>query len=151
MSDPSIVLANALIGLGGTITNAMNDDPSFVPCGRPAAFVMGNLAALGENLPDAEFAARAQQTAALAEHVSDHHGARLASPYAGELTPVKRELLNSLIELTGITLASLEGGAFSPEINAYLYRSLAALAVDDDAATAQLAQLADITAKAKAL
>lgn len=151
MSDSSKVLTNALIGLGGTITNAMNDDPEFVPCGRPAGIVMGNVAALGQNLSDEEYAARAQQVTALMEHVGDHHGAQVAGTYEGELTQVKTSLLDSLIELTDLTLPMLEAGAFAPEVNAFFYRSLAALAADDAACEAQLAQLDAIAAQAKSL
>ena len=151
MDNATATLANALIGLGRTITNAMNDDPEFVPCGRPAGIVMGNVAALGQNLSDEEYAARAQQVLALMEHVGDHHGAQVAGTYEGELTQVKTSLLDSLIELTDLTLPALEAGAFAPDVNAFFYRSLAALAADDAACEAQLAQLDAIAAQAKSL
>ena len=48
-------------------------------------------------------------------------------------------------------LPMLEAGAFAPEVNAFFYRSLAALAADDAACEAQLAQLDAIAAQVKSL
>lgn len=151
MNTKNAPLVNALVSLGGTITNAMDDDPEFVPCGRPAAFVMSNVAALAADQSAEELAQRVQATLGLAEHVSEHHGAKLASAYEGEISPIKAELLDSLVELTGITAASLERGAFDPTVNAYFYRSLASIAGDDAAAEAQLSKLAGIMERARSL
>ena len=152
MDARTLELAGALIGLGGTITNAMDADPDFTPCRRPAGIVMGNVAALGENLPDEEYAARTEQVLALMEHVGEHHGATVAGAHdASALTAEQEELLSALIELTATTLPKLEADVFSPEVNAFFYRSLATLAGDGSAVEGQLAKLASVQELARSL
>lgn len=152
MTTLNPALTGALVALGGTITNAMNDDPEFVPCGRPAGIVMGNVQALGLNLSDEEYAARASQVLALADHVGDHHGAKVEPAYdASALSPVKEQLLDALIELSATTLPALERGINDRQVSAFFYRSLAAIAGEDKDAADQLDQLADIAKAAFAL
>ncbi len=40
MSDQKKQLAGAVIALGATITDAMDDVPGFVPCGTPAQVIL---------------------------------------------------------------------------------------------------------------
>lgn len=152
MNKQNAALAGALVGLGGTITNAMNDNPEFVPCGRPAGIVMTNVAVLGDELPAGELAQRTQMVLALMNHVGEHHGAEVAGAYdASSLSPVKVALLDALTELTGLALPALQRGVNDRETSAYFYRSLAAVAADDAAAEAQLGKLADVMDRARTL
>ena len=152
MNKENIALAGALVGLGGTITNAMNADPEFVPCGRPAGIVMTNVAALDATMPASELNERVMQVLALMEHVGEHHGATVAGAYdASALSPVKESLLGALIELTGAALPALERGVNDREVSAYFYRSLAAVAADDAAAEGQLSKLSSIMERAQQL
>lgn len=122
-------LAGALIGMGGTIANAMDANPEFVPCGRPAGVVMDNLVALGEGLPAQELDERTQQVSWFIGHVHEHHGAPMVQSYdASELSSAQAELLDNLIELAALALPALQRGTVSQEVSRYLYQALAAIA-----------------------
>ena len=153
MLAQNTALAGALIGLGGTLTNAMKDDPEFVPCGRPAGIVMTNVAMLGRDIDAADMAQRTRQVTMLADHVGDHHGAEVAPlGDARELSPAKADLLDSLIEMTTFTLPAVQNGIWDKDVNEFFYRSLACLAdPTDNVAKAQLAKLPEIQAKAREL
>ena len=46
MINENARLAGALVGLGGTISQAMDEIEDFIPCGHPAAVVIDGLASL---------------------------------------------------------------------------------------------------------
>ena len=52
MKNENAQLAGALVGLGGTIYQAMDEIDGFVPCGHPATVVIDGLASLQARLSD---------------------------------------------------------------------------------------------------
>lgn len=128
MNRHNIELVGALVKLGGTITHAMDADPEFVPCGRPAGIVMDNVLALALSISANELAKRIQMVSTLAEHVEDHHGAAPARVIdATKLSAKQLALVENLIDLAGVAYPALKKDASDPNVNAYFYRALAAL------------------------
>lgn len=140
MNAANAPLAGALIGMGGTIASAMDANPEFVPCGRPAGVVMDNLMALDKELPAQELDERTQQVSWFIGHVHEHHGAPMVQPYdAGKLSPTQTELLDGLIDLAALALPTLQRGAVSQEVSRYLYQGLAAIARNETEVANKLA------------
>ena len=136
MNLRNIKLVDALAKLGGTIANAMDADPEFTPCNRPAAIVMDNVTALALKISEDELSARIQQVLDLAEHVEEHHGAAPAPAVDGTLlSTTQMALIENMIDLAGVAYPALKKGNTDPEVNAYFYRGLASLAHSDAAAT----------------
>lgn len=115
-------LFGALCGLGGTITEAMNEIPGFVPCGHPAAVVLEALALCGDDTASAE--AIAEQTEVVRgfiEHVSEHRG---VSAHAGRKAPLgaaEQKVADKLID------DAITADAADPDQAQSFYRALAAL------------------------
>ena len=64
MNAQNAQLAGALVGLGATITQAMDEIEDFVPCGHPATVVIDGLSSLNDRLTDDQRNDHSQQ----AEH-----------------------------------------------------------------------------------
>ena len=136
MNMRNIKLVDALAKLGGTIANAMDADPDFTPCMRPASIVMDNVTALALKISEGELSERIEQVRELAEHVEEHHGAAPAPEIdATKLSATQLALCENMIDLAGVAYPALKKGNTDPTVNAYFYRSLAALAHSDSAAT----------------
>ena len=138
MKNENAQLAGALIGLGGTITQAMNELEGFVPCGHPASVVIDGLVSLDANLTEGELAEKTETTCGFIEHVSEHRGVPAhAVADATSLSTTRRELLDNL---ESVAKKLQPKGGLHQNINEWLYRSLAALEGDNEAVALQLAE-----------
>lgn len=142
-------LLGALIGLGGTISQAMDEIEGFVPCGRPAGVVLGGLAACGDESATGEELARDTQTViGFIEHVSSHRGVPAHDPRTEELSGEECQLAEGLVEFAG----RVQGKELPADLNAFVYRALAALdACDARAVAAARARLTSVSAETDAL
>lgn len=138
MKNENAQLAGALVGLGGTISQAMDEIDSFVPCGHPAAIVIDGLASLQAGLSDEELSAKTESVCGLINRVSEKRGVPVHSiANVSEFPSSKKELLDSLMDVAS-NLQPKEG--VPQNINAWLYRGLAALEDDGDTAMNMLAE-----------
>jgi hypothetical protein len=136
MSDQKKQLAGAVIALGATITDAMDDVPGFVPCGTPAQVILDAISTYS-NADDAAAEQVTPNIVAFAGHVSEHRGVaahELADVDA--LDDTQRQLAQRVLDLAATnTAATLE-----PAQVEWLYRSLGALEPGSGKATDLLAQ-----------
>lgn len=143
MSNSREELTGALVGLGATITEAMNEIEGFVPCGNPAAVTNSGLIMLKSYASEEEIAQQTHAIEAFIDHVSEHRGVtahEVANTSA--FVVVKTELLSAL-SATALSLQAVDD--HQPEIMEWVYRSLASLEDSDDrAAGAMLAKHEDI-------
>ena len=135
MTDEQLELAGATVGLGATISAAMDAAPGFVPCGTPAEVVIGALREAGSAEPPADIAAGIQKVRGLTGHVSEHCG--VPAHEGTDVAAVSEAGKGLLDELLGFAAAS-DAAALGPDDAAWLYRSLAALESGDDARAAEL-------------
>lgn len=150
MDNSRDTLAGALIGLGATITEAMNNIEGFVPCGNPARITNSGLIVLKSYASEEELASQIKTTEAFIEHVSEHRGVS-AHPIAdvSDLSETKSQLLSAL-SAVAMSLQAFED--HQPEIMDWVYRSLASLEEADDAsANAQYARYDEIQQKVNEL
>ena len=70
--DTKQQLVNALVGLGSTITEAMDVIEGFVPCGHPALVVTGALNALTDGADEATLAEHVETVRGFIDHVSEN-------------------------------------------------------------------------------
>ena len=133
MSHAHDELIGALIGLGGTITRAMDQIEGFVPCGNPAAVVLGGLATWGNGgVEDRDLEGCAEQARGFIQHVSEHRGVEACPVFdASELTDADRALIDGLAKAAVEASCYLMQGSYSDEINAYFYRALASIGKRD--------------------
>lgn len=118
-------LINAVIGLGATISEAMDNDSSFVPCGKPAAVVNKALELATTNTPDEALIQHTQAVNAFTQHVSEHRG---VSAHNVQLTTFSEEQ-QKLFETTAKRALEVQKSEeHQPEIMAQIYRNLASLA-----------------------
>lgn len=140
--DTKRQLICTLVGLGSTITEAMDQIEGFVPCSHPALVVTGALNALTDGASEEALAEQIETVRGFIDHVSENRGVtaynniELAEP-AG----TKAELF---AEIGGIAQLTKTAGVKNTEANEWLYRSLAALSGDNAAAKAKLAEAAGI-------
>lgn len=151
MKAANHALAGALIGMGGTITNAMDANPGFMPCGRTAGVIIDNLSLLDTDIPADELAARTEEVLGFIDHVSAHRGVNPVPAHDAALTAAQIELLDALTELAAAVLPAAQAGTFSDKVDEYLYRSLAAIARGEEDVAAQLDKLDKIKATAASL
>ena len=149
MSEARNQLLGALVGLGGTIAQAMDEIEGFVPCGRPAGVVLGGLAAYGDDeVADEELASQVEVVLGFIDHVSEHRGVPAHAPRTTALTDQERKLVDGLVGLA----ADAAGKGLPAPVNAFVYRALAALDAGDAHAVADaLESLAGIRAEVEAL
>lgn len=125
MNTQNAQLAGALVGLGATITQAMDQIEDFVPCGHPASVVINGLASLDDSLSDDERAEQVSSVTGLIDHVSEKRGVpahQIADVL--ELGGIKTQLLD---ELKHLAIAMKPKTDTNPSVNAWMYRSLAAI------------------------
>lgn len=143
--DTKQQLVNALVGLGSTITEAMDVIEGFVPCGHPALVVTSALNALTDGADEATLAEHVETVRGFIDHVSEnrgvtaHHNIEL-----GELTGAKAELFAEISAIANLTKTA---GVKNTQVNEWLYRSLAALDSSDEKAAEQLADSPAIKAE----
>lgn len=140
--DTKQQLISALVGLGSTITEAMDEIEGFVPCGHPALVVTGALNALTDGANEETLAEQVQTVKGFIDHVSENRGVTAYHNIElAELTGAKAELFAETCTVAQLTKTA---GVKNTEANEWLYRSLAALNGDDAAAATKLAEAAAI-------
>ncbi len=136
MSDTKQELASAIAALGATITEAMDDQPGFVPCGTPAQVIITAIqAAEGESE-----AAQEQSLATVLsfiDHVSSHRGVTAHKP---EQVDEPTEAQAALAEKVRTLALAHNADELTPDQTAWLYRALAALGPDSSKAAQLLAE-----------
>lgn len=133
-------LFGALCGLGGTITEAMNEIPGFVPCGHPAAVVMEALEVCGnDNASEDEIVAQTATVQSFIEHVADHRGVSAHAGRTDALSADETALAEKLIAAAPSTDPA------DPDTAQVFYRALAALdAADAESVASYKAKIAQI-------
>ena len=143
--DTKQQLVNALVGLGSTITEAMDVIEGFVPCGHPALVVTGALNALTDGADEGTLAEHVETVRGFIDHVSENRGVTAHHDIElGELTGVKAELFAEISAIANLTKTA---GVKNTQVNEWLYRSLAALDSSDEKAAEQLADSPAIKAE----
>lgn len=143
--DTKQQLVNALVGLGSTITEAMDVIEGFVPCGHPALVVTSALNALTDGADEATLADHVETVRGFIDHVSENRGVTAHHDIElGELTGAKAELF---AEISAIASLTKTAGVKNTQVNEWLYRSLAALNSSDEKAAEQLADSPAIKAE----
>lgn len=138
MINENARLAGALVGLGGTISQAMDEIEDFIPCGHPATVVIDGLASLQARLSDEELNEKTESVCGLIDHVSEKRGVPVHSvANVKEFSSSKKELLARLADVA-CQLQTKE--ATHQNINVWLYRGLAALEDESDTAINMLAE-----------
>lgn len=127
-------LFGALCGLGGTITEAMDNNPGFVPCGHPAAVVMEALEVCGTDAAsEDEIVAQTAMVQGFIEHVADHRGVSAHTGRVDALSEAETALAEKLIA------AAPNTDPADPDAAQAFYRALAAIdAADASAVSAYL-------------
>ena len=74
MSNSRDELTGALVGLGATITEAMNEIEGFIPCGNPATITNAGLVILKNPTSEEKLVHQTEATKTFIEHVSEHRG-----------------------------------------------------------------------------
>lgn len=143
--DTKQQLINALVGLGSTITEAMDQIEGFVPCGHPALVVTGALNALADGADEAVLAEQLETVRGFIDHVSENRGVTAYHDIeAAELTGAKAELFAEISAVANLTKTA---GVKNTQVNEWIYRSLAALNKDEAMAADKLAEAAAIKAQ----
>ena len=139
--DTKQQLINALVGLGSTITEAMDEIEGFVPCGHPALVVVGAVNAISDGNDDAVLAEQLETVKGFIDHVAENRGVTAYHDLDVELTGAKADLLD---EIRAVAALMKTAGVKNTEVNGWVYRSLAALRRDDKTVAAQLEKAAAI-------
>ncbi|SEH68845.1 MULTISPECIES: hypothetical protein [Atopobiaceae] len=135
MTDQQNRLLGAVVALGATIADAMDDAPGFTPCATPAQMILVGLRTCSAQ-DDTGVEQRIAETLELAAHVADHRGVAVHTAADVEsFSPAQRRLAD---ELQSRASAADIQMITETEV-AWLYRALAALEGDDDQATRLLA------------
>ena len=134
--DTKQQLVNALVGLGSTITEAMDVIEGFVPCGHPALTVSNALVALDSD-DDAALAEQLQTVEGFIDHVSENRGVAAYHGLAIELTGPKADLFAAIREVGALMQTA---GVKNTQVNEWVYRSLASLNDTDEKAAEQLTE-----------
>ncbi len=134
--DTKQQLINALVGLGTTITEAMDVIEGFVPCGHPALTVSNALVSLGSD-DDAALAQQLETVKGFIDHVSENRGVTAHHDASVELTGPKADLFAAIREVGTLMQTA---GVKNTQVNEWIYRSLAALDSSDEKVAEQLAE-----------
>ena len=140
--DTKQQLVNALVGLGATITEAMDVIEGFVPCGHPALTVSNALVALDTD-DDAALAQQLETVDGVIDHVSENRGVTAHHGINVELTGPKADLFATIREVGTLMQTA---GVKNSQVNEWVYRSLAALNDSDEKAAEKLAEAPAIKA-----
>lgn len=141
--DTKQQLVNALVGLGATITEAMDVIEGFVPCGHPALTVSNALVSLGTD-DDAALAQQLETVKGFIDHVSENRGVTAHHDASVELTGSKANLFAAIREVGTLMQTA---GVKNTQVNEWVYRSLAALNDSDEKAAEKLAEAPVIKAE----
>ena len=131
-------LVAELVGLGTTMSAAMDALPGFVPCGHAFGVVVEGLAASAGHVAPEDVRQLTEAVHARSEHVSDHRGvpqgaavdvrAQLAAaPADDQVAAMRAQLLVSLQGIAPYALRAMELGVMSDDVDVALARGLAAL------------------------
>lgn len=140
--DTKQQLINALLGLGSTITEAMDVIEGFVPCGHPALTVSNALVALGSD-DNSVLAQQLETVDGFIDHVSENRGVTAYHDLTVELVGPKADLFAAIREV-GVLMQT--AGVKNTQVNEWVYRSLAALNDSDEKAAEKLAEAPAIKA-----
>lgn len=140
--DTKQQLVDALVGLGTTITEAMDVIEGFVPCGHPALTVSNALVSLGTD-DDAALAQQLETVEGFIDHVSENRGVTAHHGINVELTGPKADLFAAIREVGTLMQTA---GIKNTQVNEWVYRSLAALNDSNEAATEKLTEAPAIKA-----
>lgn len=141
--DTKEQLVDALVGLGATITEAMDVIEGFVPCGHPALTVSNALVAL-DTEDDAALAQQLETVEGFIDHVSENRGVTAHHGINVELTGPKADLFAANREVGTLMQTA---GVKNTQVNEWVYRSLAALNDSDEKAAEKLAEAPAIKAE----
>ena len=141
--DTEKQLVNALVGLGSTIAEAMDEVQGFVPCGHPALVVVGAVTAIADGADNQTLAEQVEAVSGFIDHVAEHRGVAACHGLDVELTGSKAELFD---EIAAVAALMKTVGVANAQVNEWVYRSLAAIGRDGDAVTGQLDRAAAIRA-----
>ena len=141
--DTKEQLVDALVGLGATITEAMDVIEGFVPCGHPALTVSNALVALNAD-DDATLAQQLETVKGFIDHVSENRGVTAHHDVFVELAGPKADLLAAIREVGTLMQTA---GVKNTQVNEWVYRSLAALNDSDEKAADKLAEAPAIKAE----
>ena len=141
--DTKEQLVDALVGLGATITEAMDVIEGFVPCGHPALTVSNALVSLGTD-DDAALAQQLETVEGFIDHVSENRGVAAHHDLFVELVGPKAELFAAIREVGTLMQTA---GVKNTQVNEWVYRSLAALNDSDEKAAEKLAEAPAIKAE----
>lgn len=140
--DTKQQLVDALVGLGTTITEAMDVIEGFVPCGHPALTVSNALVAL-DTEDDAALAQQLETVEGFIDHVSENRGVTAHHDASVELTGPKADLFAAIREVGTLMQTA---GVKNTQVNEWVYRSLTALNDSDEKAAEKLAEAPAIKA-----
>lgn len=140
--DTKQQLINALVGLGSTITEAMDVIEGFVPCGHPALTVSNALVALGSD-DNSVLAQQLETVDGFIDHVSENRGVTAYHDLTVELVGPKADLFAAIREIGTLMQTA---GVKNTQVNEWVYRSLAALNDSDEKAAEKLAEAPAIKA-----
>lgn len=141
--DTKEQLVDALVGLGATITEAMDVIEGFVPCGHPALTVSNALVSLGTD-DDAALAQQLETVKGFIDHVSENRGVTAHHDVFVELAGPKADLLVAIREVGALMQTA---GVKNTQVNEWVYRSLAALNDSDEKAADKLTEAPAIKAE----
>lgn len=142
--DTKQQLVNALVGLGSTITEAMDEIEDFVPCGHPALVVVEAVNAISNGADDATLAEQVEKVGGFIDHVAENRGVTAYHGLDIEQTGAKAQLFDEVRTVAALMKTT---GVKNTQVNEWVYRSLAAIRKDDATAAAQLDKAADIKAQ----
>lgn len=140
--DTKQQLVDALVGLGSTITEAMDVIEGFVPCGHPALTVSNALVALDAD-DDAALAQQLETVKGFIDHVSENRGVTAHHDLFVELVGPKADLFAAIREVGTLMQTA---GVKNTQVNEWVYRSLAALNDSDEKAADKLTEAPAIKA-----
>lgn len=141
--DTKEQLVDALVGLGATITEAMDVIEGFVPCGHPALTVSNALVALDAD-DNAVLTQQLETVKGFIDHVSENRGVTAHHDLYIELVGPKADLFAAIREV-GTLMQTV--GVKNTQVNEWVYRSLAALNDSDEKAAEKLAEAPVIKAE----
>lgn len=142
--DTKQQLVNALVGLGSTITEAMDEIEGFVPCGHPALVVVEAANAITDGSDDAALIEQIEKVDGFIDHVAENRGVTAYHGLQIELAGAKAELFD---EIRAVAALMKTAGVKNTQANEWVYRSLAAIRQGGAAATAQLENAGGIKAQ----
>lgn len=144
--DTKQQLINALVGLGSTITETMDEIEGFVPCGHPALVVTAAINAISDNVDDAALTEQLETVSGFIDHVAEHRGVTAYHGLDIELAESATELFN---EIRTVAALMKTAGVKNVQANEWLYRSLAAIRQGKQTIKTQLDQTEAIKATLK--